>query len=131
MHVVSARVLLWMVTGFGLCIIGFGISTSFWLSMLFLAASGAFNSVSMIIRSTIMQLLTPDHMRGRVSSLSSIFVISSNEIGAFESGLAARVMGLVPSVVFGGGMTLGIVAFTALLSPRFRNTVIRADEKAH
>jgi hypothetical protein len=96
--------------------------------MVFLALSGAFDSVSMVIRSTLMQLLTPDDMRGRVSSVNSMFIISSNEIGSFESGSAARLLGLIPSVVFGGMMTLGIVASTALLSPKMRNTVVKTDE---
>lgn len=125
----SAKLLLWVVTGFGLSIIGFGLSNLFWLSMLFLALSGAFDSVSMIIRSTIMQLLTPDHMRGRVSSVNSMFIISSNEIGAFESGVAAKFLGLVPSVVFGGVGTLVVVAVTAILSPKLRNTVIDAKDE--
>lgn len=125
----SARRLLWVVTGFGLCIIGFGLSEIFWLSMIFLALSGAFDSVSMIIRSTIMQLLTPDRMRGRVSSVNSMFIISSNEIGAFESGVAAKFLGLVPSVVLGGVGTLLVVAVTALLSPQLRRTVIDANEE--
>ncbi len=128
MKTYSAKRLLIMVTGFGLCMIGFGLSTSFWVSMLFLALSGAFDSVSMIIRGTVMQLLTPDHMRGRVSSVNSMFIISSNEIGAFESGLAAKWLGLTPSVVFGGIATLMVVAATASLSPKFRKMVIRGDE---
>jgi MFS family permease len=125
----SAKLLLWVVAGFGISIIGFGLSKLFWLSMLFLALSGAFDSVSMIIRSTIMQLLTPDHMRGRVSSVNSMFIISSNEIGAFESGVAAKFLGLVPSVVFGGVGTLIVVAVTAILSPKLRNTVIDAKDE--
>ncbi len=125
---IRATTLLWAVTGFGFCIIGFGFSTAFWLSMLLLAASGAFDSVSMVIRQTLMQWLTPDAMRGRVSAVNSMFIISSNEIGAFESGLAAKLLGLVPSVVFGGIGTLVVVAMTALLSPTFRRTVVHADE---
>lgn len=125
----SAKRLLWVVTGFGICIIGFGLSEYFWLSMIFLALSGAFDSVSMIIRSTIMQLLTPDRMRGRVSSVNSMFIISSNEIGAFESGVAAKFLGLVPSVVLGGIGTLLVVAVTALLSPQLRKTIIDANEE--
>ncbi len=128
MKIYSAKRLLLVVTGFGLSIIGFGLSPYFWLSMLFLALSGAFDSVSMITRSTIMQLLTPDKMRGRVASVSSMFIISSNEIGAFESGLAARWLGLVPSVVFGGVATLLVVAATAALSPKFRKMEVRSDE---
>lgn len=127
---ISARMLLWVVAGFGLCMIGFGLSTIFWLSMLFLALSGALDAVSMIIRSTLMQLLTPDRMRGRVSAVNSMFIISSNEIGAFESGVAAKFLGLVPSVVFGGIATLVVVALTALLSPKFRRTVVNTDDTA-
>ena len=122
-----ATLLLWVVAGFGVAMIGFGLSTVFWLSMLFLAASGAFDSVSMIIRGTIMQLKTSDEMRGRVSSVNSMFIISSNEIGAFESGVAAKFLGLVPSVVLGGIGTLLVVGLTALLSPKLRATVIDAD----
>ena len=122
-HVSTAR-LLFVVGAFGVCMIGFGLSTSFWLSMLFLMASGVFDSVSMTIRATLMQLLTPDHMRGRVSSISSMFIISSNEIGAFESGTAARLLGLVPSIVFGGVCTLGIVAFITVMSKQMRQTVV-------
>lgn len=130
MKTLSAKRLLIAVAGFGLCIIGFGLSHLFWLSMVFLAFSGAFDSVSMVIRSTLMQLLTPDDMRGRVSSVNSMFIISSNEIGSFESGTAARLLGLVPSVVMGGCATLLVVAVTALSSPRLRRTVINVDESA-
>ncbi|MDI1227873.1 MAG: MFS transporter [bacterium] len=122
-HVSTAR-LLFVVGAFGVCMIGFGLSTSFWLSMLFLVASGVFDSVSMTIRATLMQLLTPDSMRGRVSSISSMFIISSNEIGAFESGTTARLLGLVPSIVFGGVCTLGIVAFITVMSQQMRKTVV-------
>jgi MFS family permease len=100
------------VAGFGICMIGFGLSESFILSMVLLFLSGAFDSVSVVIRSNILQLQTPDHMRGRVSAVNTMFIGSSNEIGAFESGLAAKLMGTVPSVVFGGIMTLAIVGFT-------------------
>ena len=108
------RNLLIAVTGFGVSIICFGISRSFYLSLFFLFTEGAFDSVSVIIRGTIMQLLTPDHMRGRVSAVNSMFIGSSNEIGAFESGTAATLMGTVPSVIFGGSMTLLIVSITYL-----------------
>lgn len=128
MQHLSALRLLAVVTGFGFCMIGFGLSTDFWLSMLFLAMSGVFDSISMTIRATLMQLLTPDNMRGRVSSISSMFIISSNEIGAFESGTAARFLGLVPSVVFGGLCTLIVVGVIAKVSPKFRNMVV--DVKA-
>jgi MFS family permease len=122
MKVISGKTLFFVVTGFGISIIGFGLSTNFILSMVFLAFSGAFDGVSMIIRQTIMQLLTPDQMRGRVSAVSTVFITSSNEIGAFESGLAATLLGLVPSVVFGGAMTLVIVATMAQLFPELRKT---------
>lgn len=116
--------MLWAVAGFGVCMIGFGLSTSFYLSLFFLALSGLFDTISVIIRGTLKQILTPDHMRGRVSAISSMFIISSNEIGSFESGLAARAMGLVPSVVFGGAMTLAIVAGTYLMTPKLRHQII-------
>jgi MFS family permease len=106
------RNLLIAVTGFGLSIICFGISRSFYLSLIFLFTEGAFDSISVIIRGTIMQLLTPDHMRGRVSAVNFMFIGSSNEIGAFESGTAATLLGTVPSVIFGGSMTLLIVTIT-------------------
>jgi len=108
------RNLLIAVTGFGLSIICFGLSRSFYLSLIFLFTEGAFDSISVIIRGTIMQLLTPDHMRGRVSAVNSMFIGSSNEIGAFESGTAARLLGTIPAVVFGGSMTLLIVSITYL-----------------
>lgn len=128
MRHLSGTRLLWVFAGFGVCMIGFGLSTAFWLSMLFLAASGMFDCINVVIRSTIIQLMTPDHMRGRVSSVNSMFVISSNEIGAFESGTAARFLGLVPSVVLGGIATLGIVIGIAILSPSLRKTVIDSHD---
>ncbi len=106
------RNLLIAVLGFGVCIIGFGLSTSFLLTLLFLFGQGAFDSVSVIIRGTLVQLLTPDHMRGRVSAVNSMFIGSSNEIGDFESGVAAKLLGTVPAVLFGGCMTLMIVTVT-------------------
>jgi MFS family permease len=121
----AGRLLLYAVAGFGLCIIGFALSKSFWLSALLLLVSGMCDGVSVVLRSTILQLATPDHMRGRVSSINGIFIGSSNELGAFESGVAARLLGLVPSVVFGGCMTLLITAATARLAPRLRRLDIR------
>ena len=112
------RNLLIAVTGFGLSIICFGLSKSFYLSLFFIFTEGAFDSVSVIIRGTIMQLLTPDHMRGRVSAVNQMFIGSSNEIGAFESGTAARLLGTVPSVLFGGSMTMLIVGITYLKTKR-------------
>jgi MFS family permease len=116
----AGRALLTVVVLFGLATIAFGISTNFWLSMILLAMTGAVDNVSVVIRASIMQAYTPDHMRGRVSSVNGIFIGSSNEIGAFESGLAAKLMGTVPSVIFGGAMTLITVALVALKSPRLR-----------
>ena len=86
-----------------------------------LLISGMFDGVSVVMRQTIMQLATPDAMRGRVSAINGIFIGSSNELGAFESGLAAKLMGLVPSVIFGGLMTLSVVGITAKLAPKLRN----------
>jgi MFS family permease len=106
------RNLIIAVLGFGTSIICYGLSTSFYLTLFFLFCEGAFDSVSVIIRSTIMQLLTPDQMRGRVSAVNSMFIGSSNEIGAFESGLTAKLMRTVPAVVFGGSMTIGIAIIT-------------------
>ena len=108
------RNLLIAVAGFGVSIIGFGLSHIFYLSLMFLFLQGAFDSVSVIIRGTIMQLLTPDHMRGRVSAVNSMFIGSSNEIGDFESGMAAKFLGTIPAVIFGGSMTLLIVTVTWL-----------------
>ncbi|SMC73140.1 MFS transporter [Pedobacter nyackensis] len=108
------RNLLIAVTGFGTSIICYGLSKNFYLTLMFLFMEGAFDSVSVIIRSTIMQLLTPDEMRGRVSAVNSMFIGSSNEIGAFESGLTAKLMRTVPAVVFGGSMTIAIAGITYL-----------------
>ena len=108
------RNLLIAVTGFGASIICYGISKNYYLTLMFLFMEGAFDSVSVIIRSTIMQLLTPDEMRGRVSAVNSMFIGSSNEIGAFESGLTAKLMRTVPAVVFGGSMTIAIAGVTWL-----------------
>jgi MFS family permease len=108
------------VIGFGLCMIGFGLSRSFILSGLLLILSGAFDNVSVVIRGTILQLFTPDEMRGRVASVNSIFIGSSNELGAFESGVAAKLMGLVTSVVFGGIMTLAVVFTTIKVNKPLR-----------
>ncbi len=121
----AGRFMLVAVAGFGACIIGFGLSEVLWLSVFFIFLSGAFDGVSVVIRSTILQLATPDHMRGRVSSINSIFISSSNELGAFYSGSMARLIGLVPAVVVGGCVTLGIVGFTALKVPTLRRLNLR------
>ncbi len=121
---ISGRTLLLAVAGFGLSIIAFAFSTHFILAFMFLCVSGIFDGVSLVIRSTILQLLTPENMRGRVSSLSTIFITSSNELGAFESGVAARLLGLIPSLIFGGVVTLIVVTTTAWVSPELRRTRI-------
>ena len=112
---------------FGVCIIVFGVSEIFWISVLAMFLSGVFDGVSVVIRNTILQLHTPDHMRGRVASVNSIFVGSSNELGAFESGLTAKLMGVVNAVVFGGVMTLLTVSFTSFVLPKFRNLDLEKD----
>ena len=129
MKIIRGSTLLIVITGFGICMLGFGLSTAFLPAAIFLAASGSFDSVSMVIRGTLMQLLIPDTMRGRVSALNSMFIISSNEIGAFESGTAATLLGLVPSIIFGGCMTLLIVGVTALTGRELRTTIVHADKK--
>ncbi len=116
----AGKNLLIAVTGFGLATIGFALSESFMLSFAMLFLTGACDNVSVVIRQTILQTLTPDNMRGRVSAVNQIFISSSNEIGAFESGLAAKLMGTVPSVIFGGAMTLVVVATTYVFAPQMR-----------
>jgi MFS family permease len=122
----AGRWLLSAVAGFGVCMIVFAVSTHFWLSALILMTAGALDGISVILRTTIMQLATPDEMRGRVSAINGIFIGSSNELGAFESGVAARLMGLVPSVIFGGLMTLGVVGITAKKAPKLRQLELQA-----
>jgi MFS family permease len=117
--------LLWNVAAFGVCMILFALSTNVYLSFFLLVLSGAFDNVSVVIRSAIFQLTTPDEMRGRVSAVNGIFVGVSNEIGSFESGLAARLLGLIPSVIFGGCMTLLVVAAAKLRVPEFKNLDLR------
>jgi len=116
----AGRWLLFAVAGFGICIISFALSTNIWIAGLLMMFSGVCDGVSVVMRTTIMQLVTPDAMRGRVSAINGIFIGSSNELGAFESGFAAKLMGLVPSVIFGGIMTLIVVAGTAKLAPKLR-----------
>ncbi|MBI3549978.1 MAG: MFS transporter [Elusimicrobia bacterium] len=116
----TGRTFLASMTGFGLCMIAFAFSRSLLLSCLILAAGGAIDCVGMVLRSSIYQALTPNRLRGRVSSVNGIFIRSSNEIGVFESGLAASVLGLVPSVVFGGCMTLASVAIALRLAPQLK-----------
>ncbi len=121
----TGKVLFIAVIGFGLSMIGFALSRSFILSGLLLILSGAFDNISVVIRGTILQLFTPDDMRGRVASVNSIFIGSSNELGAFESGVAAKIMGLVPSVVFGGIMTLAVVFTTIKVNKPLRKLSLR------
>jgi hypothetical protein len=116
----AGRALLLSVAGFGLAMIVFGLSRSFLLSMVVLAASGALDMVSVLVRSTLLQLRVPEHMLGRVSSINQIFIGSSNEIGAFESGVAARLLGTVPAVVLGGVVTLAVVGVATGRAPRLR-----------
>jgi hypothetical protein len=116
----AGRAMLVSVAGFGVAVIVFALSRSFPLSLVMLAASGALDMVSVLVRSTLLQLRVPEHMLGRVASINQIFIGSSNEIGAFESGLAARLLGTVPSVVFGGAVTLVVVSVAAWRSPELR-----------
>ena len=116
----AGRTMLLAVAVFALSIIGFGLSRDFYLSLALLALSGMADNVSVVIRSTLIQLLTPPHMLGRVSAVNSIFIGSSNELGAFGSGVAARLLGAVPAVVLGGSAALAVVGLTARLVPRLR-----------
>jgi len=116
----AGRTMLLAVAVFALSIIGFGLSRSFYLSLALLALSGMADNVSVVIRSTLIQLLTPPQMLGRVSAVNSIFIGSSNELGAFESGVAARLFGAVQAVVLGGFAALAVVGLTARLVPRLR-----------
>jgi MFS family permease len=108
------------VAGFGLCIIVFGLSSVYAISFAALLIAGMLDGISVIIRGTILQLTTPDHMRGRVSSVNSMFINSSNELGQFESGFMARMLGTVPSVIFGGVMTVIVVVITWFAAPKLR-----------
>ena len=121
----SGRQMLISVAGFGICMIIFALSKNFYLSAAVLLLSGSFDFVSVVIRSSILQLFTSNEMKGRVSSVNSIFVGSSNELGAFESGAAASLMGLVPSVVFGGAMTLVVVGVATVVAPKLRTMSLK------
>ena len=98
----------------------FALSRNFWLSLAALALSGAVDNISVVIRQTIVQLYTPDHMRGRVAAVNGVFIGSSNEIGAFESGLAAKLLRLVPSLVFNSAMTFFVAGAVAWMAPKLR-----------
>jgi MFS family permease len=116
----QGKKLLISVAIFGICIIVFALSKSFWLTFIVLLISGIVDGISVVIRGTILQLKTPDNMRGRVMSVNSMFINSSNEFGQFESGVAAKMMGVVPSVVFGGCMTLLVVVITWFKAPTLK-----------
>ena len=110
----------WSVAGFGLAIIVFGLSTWLWLSLAALVVAGALDNVSVVIRGTVVQLHTPDELRGRVSAVNRVFISSSNELGAFESGLVAALIGPVPTVVLGGAATIAFVLGALRLFPGLR-----------
>jgi len=116
----QGTILLFAVTGFGLCIIVFGLSTIYWMSFLALLIAGMLDGISVVIRGTILQLTTPDEMRGRVSAVNSMFINSSNELGQFESGFTARLFGAPMAVIFGGFMTIIVVIITWIKAPGLR-----------
>jgi len=146
LHSKPGAKLAWSIVGFGLTTIvfgycgyfgtetifflgGFGISVGFLVAFFMLFAGGLFDAVSVVIRGTILQLHTPDKMRGRVAAVNTMFISSSNELGAMESGLTARLMGTVPAVVFGGVMTLVVVVFTWFAAPALRSMKLTADDE--
>jgi MFS family permease len=122
--------LFWSVAGFGASILVFALSRNYQLSLLALIASGIFDSVSMVVRTSAVQLSSPDNMRGRISAVNSIFIGSSNELGEFESGVAVKLMGLIPAAVFGGVMCMATVGVVALFSPTLRKLDLGELEKA-
>jgi MFS family permease len=117
----SGKILIFAIAGYGLSIILFGFSESFLAGSAFLFISGGFDAISVVLRTSILQLSAPPHLIGRISAINGIFISSSNEFGAFESGLAASLMGLVPSIIFGGCMTILIAIATYQFSPKLRN----------
>ncbi|MDX2242586.1 MAG: MFS transporter [Leptolyngbyaceae cyanobacterium bins.302] len=117
----AGKALLWSVAGFGMVTIGFGLSRSLWLSLLMLVLTGALDNISVVIRHTLAQLWTPDHLRGRVSAINSVFISMSNELGGFESGLMAALVSPVFSVISGGMGTILVVVIVALVCPEIRN----------
>jgi MFS family permease len=126
----AGKWLMLSVAGFGVSIIGFGLSSSLTMAAIFLFLSGLFDGVSVVLRQTILQLVTPQHMQGRVTAINGLFIGSSNEIGALESGIAASLLGLVPSILFGGSMTLLVVGFAWLLAPQLRALHMRDLHRA-
>ena len=123
----AGRTLLWSVTGFGLATIAFGLSRDFWLSLVALFLTGAFDNVSVVVRHTVVQMLTPDHMRGRVSAVNGMFIGASNELGGFESGVTAAWFGPVLSVVGGGIGTILVVLGVAWAWPQLRRVGALSD----
>jgi MFS family permease len=121
----AGKVLLWGVFAFGVFTIAFAFSTNFWLAFFMLFMTGAVDNISVVVRHSILQLMTPDNMRGRVSAVNSIFIGSSNELGGFESALAGKLMGLVPSIAFGGVMTILVVSAVDRLNPKLRKLNIK------
>lgn len=121
LHRNAGRILMWAVFGFALCIIGFGLSSLFWVSFVLLLLSGAFDGISVVIRGSIMQLYTPENMKGRVSAVNNIFIGSSNELGAFESGLTAQWLGVARSIILGGLISAGVVGYTAVRAKKLRD----------
>ncbi|WP_418604582.1 MFS transporter [Hwangdonia sp.] len=127
----TGKKLLFSVFGFGACMIVFGASKLLWLSILALFFSGVFDGISMVVRQTILQLKTPDAMRGRVGAVNSMFVGSSNELGALESGIAARIFGAPLAVVLGGTVTLIVVGVIGLKNKPLRELDLQKDIDAH
>lgn len=121
------RNLILAIAGFGLATFVFGLSTNFWLSVTALFFTGAFDSISVVIRQTVLRFYTPDEMRGRVSSVNGVFVSTSNEMGAFESGVAAKIFGTVPSVLIGAGVTMVLVSLVAITSKELFD--LKVDQK--
>jgi hypothetical protein len=123
----AGRTLLTVVALYGLTIVVFGLSETMWLSLLALAAGGGVDMVSMVLRQTILPLVTPDELRGRVNAVEMVFISASNELGAFESGVAAALVGAVPAVVIGGVLTVGVAVVWTRLFPDLAR-VDRLDE---
>jgi MFS family permease len=126
----AGKKLFWSVAGFGLCILFFALSKNYQISLIALILSGAFDSVSMVIRTSLVQLSSPDNMRGKISAVNSIFIGSSNELGEFESGVAVKIMGLIPAAVFGGIVCIGTVGMMALISPKLRKLDLEELERS-
>ncbi|HXH76197.1 MAG TPA: MFS transporter [Bacteriovoracaceae bacterium] len=122
--------LFWSVAGFGASILVFALSKNYELSLLALILSGSFDSVSMVVRTSAVQLSSPDSMRGRISAVNSIFIGSSNELGEFESGVAVKIFGLIPAAVLGGVVCLGTVGVVALLAPKLRKLDLNEMEES-